>query len=60
VAAASATGSHIYVPPNTQHVFENTGDEDVVLISAQNRLFKYMGYDKTVVLEAAPEFSAAR
>jgi quercetin dioxygenase-like cupin family protein len=50
---------HIYVPPNTQHVFENTGEEDLVLISAQNRLFKHMGYDNTVVLEPAPEFSGA-
>jgi quercetin dioxygenase-like cupin family protein len=51
-----AADHHVYVPPNTQHVFENTGDEDVILISAQNRLFKHMGYDKTVVLEAAPEY----
>ncbi len=56
VEAGFDVDHHVYVPPNTQHVFENTGDDDVVLISAQNRLFKHMGYDKTVVLEPAPEY----
>jgi quercetin dioxygenase-like cupin family protein len=53
VEADFAVDHHIYVPPNTQHVFENTGGDDVVLMSAQNRLFKHMGYDKTVILEPA-------
>jgi quercetin dioxygenase-like cupin family protein len=59
VEAEFGIDHHIYVPPNTQHVFENTGDEDLVLISAQNRLFKYLGYDKVVVLDPAPEYSAS-
>ena len=48
-----AADNHIYVPPNTQHVFVNTGDEDVILISATSRLFRHLGYDRTVVLEPA-------
>ncbi|MBW3658529.1 MAG: cupin domain-containing protein [Actinobacteria bacterium] len=48
----------IYVPQNTVHQFENTGDEPLILLSAQNRLIKYLGYDKTEVLEPAPEYEA--
>jgi quercetin dioxygenase-like cupin family protein len=57
VVADFQPDDHIYVPPNTQHVLENTGEEDVVLISAQNRMIKHLGYDKTVVLEPAPEYA---
>lgn len=59
VEADFAVDHHVYVPPNTQHVFENTGDDDVVLISAQNRMFKHLGYDKTVVLEPSPDYDPA-
>lgn len=54
------TDDTIYVPQNTVHQFVNTGDEPLVLLSSQNRLIKYLGYDKTEVLEPAPEYLAER
>lgn len=46
-------GDTLYVPPNTvaQH-FAGTA-EPLVMLSGQNRLFKLLGYDNTVYLEAA-------
>lgn len=49
-------GDTIYVPQNTVHQFFNDSDEEVHLISSQNRLIKYLGYDNVVHLETAPQF----
>jgi quercetin dioxygenase-like cupin family protein len=52
-------GDTIYVPQNTVHQhFNASDDEPLVLLSAQNRLIKYLGYDTVVYLEDAPEFAA--
>ena len=48
----------VYVPQNHQHQYANTGDEPLRLLVVQNRLVKYLGYDKVVYLEDAPEFSS--
>ena len=52
-------GDTIYVPTNTVHQHVNEGDEPLVLLSGQNRLFRYIGYDSVVVLETAPEFAGS-
>lgn len=48
-------GDTIYVPTNTVHQHVNDGDEPLVLLSGQNRIFKHIGYDNVVMLEPAPE-----
>lgn len=49
-------GDTIYVPHNTVHQFVNTSsDEPLRLLSAQNRAFKLLGYDRTVYLETKDE-----
>jgi oxalate decarboxylase/phosphoglucose isomerase-like protein (cupin superfamily) len=48
----------VYVPQNHQHQYVNTGDEPLRLLVVQNRLIKYLGYDKVVYLEDAPEFTS--
>lgn len=58
VVAEFARDSHVYVPPNTVHLFENSGDGDLVLISASNRVFRTLGYDRVKVLDPAPEHTA--
>jgi hypothetical protein len=35
----------------------NSGEEPLIYLSAQNRLFKLLGYDSVVHLEDAPEHS---
>lgn len=50
-------GDTIYVPQNTVHQHVNTSDEPLVLLSVQNRLFRWLGYDNVAYLEDAPEFS---
>jgi uncharacterized RmlC-like cupin family protein len=51
------TGDTLYVPQNTIHQhFNASDDEPLVLLSAQNRLIKFLGYDKVVQLEDAPEY----
>ena len=47
----------VYVPQNHQHQYVNTGSEPLRLLVVQNRLIKYLGYDKVVYLEDAPEFA---
>ncbi|HVR78628.1 MAG TPA: cupin domain-containing protein [Acidimicrobiia bacterium] len=51
------TGDTVYIPQNTVHQHFNSGDSDLVLISAQNRLIRYLGYDAVAHLEPAPEWS---
>ncbi len=51
-------GDVVYVPQNTVHQFVNAEPrEPLVLLVAQNRLFKLLGYDSVVHLEDAPEFA---
>ena len=50
-------GDTLYIPQNTVHQhFSTSGHEPLVLLSAQNRLIKYLGYDQVVYLENAPEY----
>jgi quercetin dioxygenase-like cupin family protein len=46
-------GDLLYIPQNTVHQHTNDGDEPLVFLSAQNRLFKALGYDNVVYLEDA-------
>ena len=50
----------VYMPQNHQHQYVNAGDEPLRLLIVQNRLIKYLGYDKVVYLEDAPEFAGER
>ena len=49
-----SAGDVLYVPQNTVHQHFADGDEPLVVLSAQNRLFKFLGYDSVVYLEDAP------
>jgi quercetin dioxygenase-like cupin family protein len=52
------TGDTVYVPQNHVHQhFNASHDEPLVLLSAQNRLIKYLGYDNVAYLEDAPELT---
>ncbi len=52
-------GDLLYVPHNTVHQHFNSDPKTpLVLLSAQNRLFKLLGYNAVVYLEDAPEYSA--
>jgi quercetin dioxygenase-like cupin family protein len=46
-------GDLVYIPQNTVHQHTNDGAEPLVFLSAQNRLFKALGYDNVVYLEDA-------
>lgn len=52
-------GDTLYVPQNTvaQHFSSDGGP--LRLLSGQNRMFKLLGYDRVVYLEAAPEHGEA-
>ncbi len=50
-------GDTIYVPQNTVHQHVAADGSDVMLLSAQNRLFRYLGYDNVAYLEDAPEYT---
>jgi quercetin dioxygenase-like cupin family protein len=49
----------VYVPQNHVHQYVNTGDEPLRILVCQNRLIKFLGYDKVEYLEDAPEFSGS-
>lgn len=51
------TGDLVYVPTNTVHQLVNTGSEPLRVLVAQNRVFKFIGYDNIQYLEDAPEYS---
>lgn len=52
-------GDTVYIPQNTVHEHFNASDhEPLVLLSVQNRLIRYLGYDTVVYLETAPEYVA--
>lgn len=50
-----APGDLVYIPQNTVHQHHNDGTEPLLFLSAQNRLFKFLGYDNVVYLEDAPK-----
>lgn len=52
-------GDTVYVPQNHVHQWFADGDEPLVLLSCQNRLIRYLGYDTVVYLENAPEYEQA-
>ena len=59
-----SAGDVLYIPQNTIHQHFADGAEPLVFLSAQNRVFKFLGYDNVVYLEdapkTAPEKAAAR
>src|SRR3989442_15217441 len=55
-----AAGDVVYVTQNTIHQHFNAGQEPLLLLSAQNRLFKLLGYDSVVYLEDAPEYGGEK
>ncbi|HET8607720.1 MAG TPA: cupin domain-containing protein [Gaiellaceae bacterium] len=52
-----AADDTVYVPQNHVHQWVNDGPEPLVLLSCQNRLIKYLGYDTVVYLEDAPDYA---
>jgi mannose-6-phosphate isomerase-like protein (cupin superfamily) len=54
-----SAGDTVYVPQNHVHQLVNNGDQPLRVLSARNRLFRYLGYDVTVYLENAPEYAQA-
>lgn len=54
-----AEGDMVWIPQNTVHQhFNGDPNNPAVFISAQNRMFKHLGYRNVVQLEAAPEYLA--
>ncbi len=49
-------GDTLYVPQNTVAQHFATDGAPLVLLSAQNRLFKLLGYDNVAYLDKAPEY----
>ena len=50
-------GDSIYIPPNTVHQhFNDDPNNSVRFVSAESRMFKYMGLDTLEQIESAPEF----
>ena len=53
-----SSGDLLYVPQNTVHQhFNGDPERPLVVLSAQNRIFKLLGYDSVVHLEDAPEYA---
>ncbi len=50
----------LYVPQNTVHQHVNDGDEPLLLLVGQNRLFKLLGYDSVVYVEDAAVAEGAK
>jgi quercetin dioxygenase-like cupin family protein len=53
-------GDTLYVPQNTIAQHFAADGTPLRLLSAQNRMFKHLGYDKVHYLENAPEYAAGR
>jgi len=53
------TGDTLYVPQNTVVQHFAADGAPLLLLSAQNRLFKHFGYDSVHYFEAAPEYADA-
>lgn len=50
-------GDLVWIPPNTVHQHFNADhDRPARFLSAQNRMFKHMGYDDVEQIETAPEW----
>ncbi len=55
-----AEGDLVWIPPNTVHQHFNTDPaKPARFISAQNRMFKHMGYDDVEQIEDAPEWTGS-
>ena len=54
-----ATDDTVYVPQNHVHRYVSTGDEPLRLLIVQNRLIKFLGYDRVEYVEDAPEYAGA-
>jgi quercetin dioxygenase-like cupin family protein len=52
-------GDVVYVPTNAVHQIVNTGKTPLVFLVAQNRVFKFIGYDNIAYFEDAPEFAGS-
>jgi quercetin dioxygenase-like cupin family protein len=56
-----AEGDLVYIPPNTVHQHFNADPAHPArFLSAQNRMFKHMGYDDVEQLEPAPEWDPSQ
>jgi hypothetical protein len=53
-----AKGDTLYVPQNTVVQHYAADGSPLFLLSAQNRLFKHLGYDNVKVFDPAPEFGS--
>jgi gentisate 1,2-dioxygenase len=53
-------GDTVYIPQNTIHQHFAADGTPVKLISVQNRLFRYLGYDQVHYLEDAPEYTESQ
>ena len=52
-------GDTLYVPQNTVVQHFAADGSPLFLLSAQNRLFKHLGYDKVHYFATAPEYAGA-
>jgi oxalate decarboxylase/phosphoglucose isomerase-like protein (cupin superfamily) len=53
-------GDLVYVPTNTVHQLVNSDrSTPLVVLSAQNRVFKHIGYDNVRYFEDAPEHAGS-
>lgn len=57
---AFKAGDTVYIPQNTVHQHIADDGSDVMLLSARNRLFRYLGYDSVAYLEDSPEYVSER
>jgi quercetin dioxygenase-like cupin family protein len=53
-------GELVYMPPASIHQHFNDSNEPLRFLSAQNRLFKLIGYDNVEYLEVSPEYASSR
>jgi len=54
-------GDLVYIPPNTVHQhFNDDPERPARFLSAQNRVFKQLGYDDVEQVETAPEWQGRR
>jgi hypothetical protein len=56
---AFGPGDTVYVPQNTIAQHFAADGTPLRLLSAQNRVFKHLGYDNTHILEPASEYAAS-
>ena len=52
-----SAGDLVWVPQNTVHQHFNADpDQPALLLCAQNRIYRHMGYDRVTYVETAPEY----